>query len=180
MVGRTRKKNQYRRKGQSLIAANKIKPEQWQISNVEAKEALKAFGCNVKEIKKIHRLKHQVCISYWDQKGNVCSGFFSYRIFARWQREVSKLINCCQTLEEWHTLNHIMQYEFAYYPYLRDMEDALQNTLENRLCVLKVTLQQPVIPDVLLRMKAAEPLGMHSQVEPGNEVNEVNEVIVSY
>jgi len=148
MVGRTHKKNQYRRKGQSLIAANKIKPQQWQISDTEAKEALKAEGCNVKEIKKIRYLKHQVCISYWDEKGNVCSGFFSYRIFARWQREVENLVDCCQTLKEWHRLNHITQYEFAHYPYLRDMEDALQSALENRLCVLRATVREAVFPSV--------------------------------
>jgi len=146
MVGRTHKKNQYRRKGQSLIAANKIKPEQWQISDTEAKEALKAEGWNVKEIKKIRCLKHQVCLSYWDEKGNVCSGFFSYRIFARWQTEVEKLISCCQTRKEWQILNHIMQYEFAYYPYLRDMEDALQSALENRICVLNATAREAVFP----------------------------------
>lgn len=41
---------QYRRKGQSLIAANKIKPEKWDISNSEAKEVLQAQGYNVKDI----------------------------------------------------------------------------------------------------------------------------------
>ncbi|GEM_PF-578674 len=145
MVGRTHKKSKYRRKGQSLIAAHKIKPEQWQISDTEAKEALKAEGWNVKEIKKIHCLKHQICISYWDQKGNVCSGFFSYRIFKRWQTEVEKLICCCQNPKEWHMLNHIMEYEFAYYPYLQSMEDTIVNALENRLRVLETTPQQAVL-----------------------------------
>lgn len=139
---------QYRRKGQSLIAANKIKPEKWDISNSEAKEALQAQGYNVKEIKKIRCLTHQVCISYWDEKGNVCSGFFSYRIFTRWQIEVEKLIERCQTLKEWRHLNHIMQYEFAYYPYPKNIDNALHNALENRLCVLKETTQQAVFQDI--------------------------------
>ena len=60
MVRYSRKICQYRRRGQSLIAANKIKPEKWDISNTEAKEALQAQGCNVKEIKKIRCLTHQV------------------------------------------------------------------------------------------------------------------------
>jgi hypothetical protein len=89
-----------------------------------------------------------VCISYWDEKGNVCSGFFSYRIFTRWQIEVEKLIERCQTLKEWRHLNHIMQYEFAYYPYPRDMDNALHNALENRLCVLEETTQQAVFQDI--------------------------------
>lgn len=145
MVRKTRKIHKYRRKGQSLISANKIQPELWHISHAEAKEALKAIGHNVKHIKKISKLKHQVCISFWDEKGGVCSGFFSYRIFTRWQREVSQLIYCCQTLNDWQELNHIMKYEFAYYPYEREMEDALNEELENRSCVLNATSRQAVL-----------------------------------
>ena len=87
MFTKSRKVNRYRRKGQNLITANQIKPENWDISDAEAKEALKVKNINVKEIKKIHKLKHQVCISFWDEKGNICSSFFSYRIFSRWQQE---------------------------------------------------------------------------------------------
>ena len=145
MFHKPRKINSYRRKGQSLIAANKIKPEQWYISHAEAKEALKATGYKVKQIKKIHCLKHQVCISFWDVKGNICSSFFSYRIFRRWQREVEQLIDTCQTLNEWKKLNHIMQYEFVHYQYFHEIEDLLSTALENRLSVLKVTSQQAVL-----------------------------------
>lgn len=60
MFRKPRKINQYRRKGKNLITTNKIKPEQWNISEAETKEALKAKGYDVKQIKKIHRLKHQV------------------------------------------------------------------------------------------------------------------------
>ena len=148
MFRQPRKTNQYRRKGKSLIAANKIKPEQWQISNTEAKEALKAKGYKVKQIKKIHCLKHQVSISFWDTKGNICSSFFSYRIFARWQKEVEKLIYHCPNLKEWTKLNHIMHYEFAYYSYPSEIEDALNTALENRLSVLKATAQQAVFNDI--------------------------------
>ncbi|KAF3885631.1 MULTISPECIES: hypothetical protein [Nostocales] len=130
----------YRRKGQSLIASNKIKPEEWEISNAEAKHALKAQGCKVKEIKKIRCLKHQVCISYWDEKGGVCSGFFSYRIFTKWQVEVEKLVNACQSLKEWVLLDRIMKYEFACYPYLKDMEDVLRNALKNCLYILETSV----------------------------------------
>nr|WP_272819194.1 hypothetical protein [Scytonema hofmannii] len=131
---------QHRRKGQSLIASHRINPEEWQISNAEAKDALNAQGCKVKEIKKIRCLKHQVCISYWDEKGGVCSGFFSYRIFRQWQAEVERLVNTCQTLKEWVLLNHIMKYEFAYYPYLTDMKNLLSNALKNRLYALEASV----------------------------------------
>ncbi|MBD2387614.1 hypothetical protein [Cylindrospermum sp. FACHB-282] len=144
MFRKPRTTNQYRRKGKNLITANKIKPEQWQISNNEAKEALKAKGYKVKQIKKIHCLKHQVSISFWDTKGNICSSFFSYRIFARWQKEAEKLIYHCSNLKEWTKLNHIMQYEFAYYSYPSEIEDTLSTALENRLYVLKATFQQAV------------------------------------
>ncbi len=147
MVSWTRKKTQYRRKGQSLIAANKIKPQFWHISEAEAKEALVAQGEHVQKIKKIRCLKHQVCISYWNEQGGVCSSFFSYRIFARWQNEVEKVIYTCPTVKEWTKLQRIMRYEFAYYNYFREIEDALYTALENRLCVLKTTTLQAVFTD---------------------------------
>ncbi|WP_254625778.1 hypothetical protein [Nostoc sp. TCL240-02] len=145
MFRKPRKINQYRRKGKNLIATNKIKPEQWNISEAETKEALKVKGYDVKQIKKIHLLKHQVCVSYWDAKGNICSSFFSYRIFARWQEEVEKLIYTCETLKEWAKLNYVMKYEFAYYHYPSEIEDILHAILENHLSVLKATLQQVVL-----------------------------------
>ncbi len=148
MFRKPRKINQYRRKGKNFIATNKIKPEQWNISDAETKEALKVKGYDVKEIKKIHLLKHQVCISYWDVKGNICSSFFSYRIFARWQQEVEKLIYTCETLKEWEKLNYVMKYEFAYYHYPSEIEDTLHAILENHLSVLKATVQQVVLQNI--------------------------------
>jgi hypothetical protein len=145
MFRKPRKINQYRRKSKNLIATNKIKPEQWNISDAETKKALKVKGYDVKQIKKIHLLKHQVCISYWDVKGNICSSFFSYRIFARWQKEIEKLIYTCQTLREWAKLNYVMKYEFAYYHYPSEIEDALDTILENHLCLLKTTEQQVIL-----------------------------------
>jgi hypothetical protein len=148
MFRKLRKGKQYSRQGKNLIAANKIKPEQWEISDTEAKEALQAKGHDVKQIKKINCLKYQVCISFWDTQGNVCSSFFSYRIFARWQKDAEKLVNGCQTLTELIKLNHIIQCEFAYYHYLSNIEYALQTALENRLSVLNTTVQ----PAVLVRI----------------------------
>jgi hypothetical protein len=148
MFRKPHKINQYRRKRKNLIATNKIKPEQWNISDAETKEALKVKGYNVKQIKKIHLLKHQVCISYWDVKGNICSSFFSYRIFARWQKEVETLIYTCQTLKEWAKLNYVMKYEFAYYHYPSEIEDTLHTILQNHLSVLKATIEQVVLQDI--------------------------------
>lgn len=144
MSGHSREINKYRRKGKNLISANKIKPQEWQISEPEAQEALQGKGYDVKQIKKIHCLKYQVCISYWDNKGNICSSFFSYRIFIRWHEEAEKLIDGCQNLKAWARLNHIMSYEFVYYNYLSEMEYALYQALENRLSELKITEQQAV------------------------------------
>jgi len=145
MFRKLSKGKQYRRQGKNLIAANKIQPEQWDISDTDAKEALQAKGYDIKQIKKINCLKYQICISFWDTKGNVCSSFFSYRIFARWEKEVEKLVDGCQTLKDLIKLNHIMQYEFAYYHYLSNIEYVLQTALENRLCVLNTTAQPAVL-----------------------------------
>jgi hypothetical protein len=132
-----RAKNQSRHQRRNLIATNKIKPERWLLSEAEIIEALKAKGCKVKKIKKICCLKHQVSISYWDEKGGVCSSFFSYRIFVRWQKEVEMLINHCPTLGEWSQINHIMKYEFSHYEYFIEVVDLLNAALENRLCGLR-------------------------------------------
>jgi hypothetical protein len=143
-----RKINRYRRQGKSLIRSNKIKPKQWQVSEGEAKAALKAKGINIKQIKKIRSLQHQVCISFWDEQGNICSSFFSYRIFSYWQQEVERLIENCQTVKAWARLNYIMSYEFAAYNYRIEIEEALRRALENRLLVLNNTAKQAVFQNI--------------------------------
>ncbi|MDB9373691.1 hypothetical protein [Nodularia sphaerocarpa] len=148
MFRRQRKVKKYRRPGRSLIASKEIKPDEWKFSDAEIKEALKVKGCDVKQVKTIRYLKHQVCIAFWDAKGNVCSSFFSYRIFARWQTEVEKIIYYCPTLDKWQNLNSTMQYEFAYYDYISEMSDVLSTALENRLYVLKATELAAVFYDV--------------------------------
>ncbi|MBD2664481.1 hypothetical protein B6N60_03805 [Richelia sinica FACHB-800] len=143
--------NKYRRQRKNLISTHKIKPEHWQISEAEAKLALIAKGFKVKEIKKIHCLKYQVSISFWDMQGNICCSFFSYRIFALWQREVEKLIDNCQSLKAWARLNYLMSYEFAYYHYLGETEQALHQALENRFLVLNSTTQSAAFSEVELQ-----------------------------
>ena len=148
MSGKKNKKKRYRPRGKNLITSNRIKTENWSISPVEAKAALRATGLDVKEIKKITLLKYKICISYWDEKGGVCSGFFSYRIFPTWHKEVEVLIENCPNFKRWQLLNRIMRREFMCFPYPKDMEDKLRHALNNRLYVLKTTARQTVTDDV--------------------------------
>ena len=99
-------------------------------------------------MKKVHHLKHQVCISYVTTKGITCSSFFSYRIFESWQKAVESLIYNCHSLKELYTLTRHIQYDIDYFPYLVEISDALAKlneviaqALENRTCQLKLTLQ---------------------------------------
>lgn len=124
-------------KGQSLISASKITPENWQLTNEEISQALKPLGITVKTVKKIRYLKHQVCISWWNEKGNICSSFFSYRIFARWQAEVERLIIACHTLKEFYRTIGYIQYDLAHYPYPLEMSDSIVIALENHECQLR-------------------------------------------
>lgn len=145
MAGKTRKMRQYRRKGQSLISANKITPENWHLTDKEIGQALKPLGITVKTVKKIHYLRHQVCISWWDEKGNVCSSFFSYRIFARWQAEVERLINACHTLKDFYKTISYIQYDLDNFPYPLEMSDAIAIALENRECKLRAAARESAL-----------------------------------
>ncbi|MEM9924711.1 MAG: hypothetical protein AAF915_13325 [Cyanobacteria bacterium P01_D01_bin.50] len=148
MFGKIAKKKLRRPRGKNLISSNRIKPDSWHISHAEVKVALRAAGFDVEEVKKVRLLKHQICISYWNHKGGVCSGFFSYRLFPTWQKEVEQLIENCPNFTEWQLLNYIMLREFKYYPYPVEMEDVLHNSLQNRLYVLKATERQTDSNDV--------------------------------
>lgn len=134
MTGRTRNP---RPKGQSLTAAGKIKPQQWNLSKDEAAEALRAIGIPVKEIKKIRCLRHQVCLSYWDEAGNVCSSFFSYRRFAQWQQSVEVLIGNCQSIPAWEQLGDIIEYDLLQFPYTVEMGNAIWDALKRHWYQLK-------------------------------------------
>jgi hypothetical protein len=122
-------RNRTLNKPQGLITLNKIKPEIWRIDDARIIKALIARGYDVKKIKKVKYLKHQLCISYWEEKGGVCSGFFSYRIFERWQRAVQKLVNDCRSLYEIHSVNKLIEYEFAHYPYPIEMQAVINDTV---------------------------------------------------
>ncbi|RUT02099.1 hypothetical protein DSM106972_061740 [Dulcicalothrix desertica PCC 7102] len=124
------------KKVQSLIAANKITPHVWRLSEANIIEALNAQGYNAKKIKKISYLKHQISISYWDKNGGVCSGFFSYRIFARWQQAVERLVYNCGNTRELQRLSELIEYEYTHYPYPWEIQEAINNTVENCTCEL--------------------------------------------
>ena len=150
MLPKTRKTRKYCRPGKSLIAAGFLNPQRWHnLSKGEIARALREHqGLSVKEVKKVHHLKHQVCISYITTKGITCSSFFSYRIFESWQKAVESLIYNCHSLKELYTLTRHIQYDIDYFPYLVEISDALAKlneviaqALENRTCQLKLTLQ---------------------------------------
>ncbi len=128
--------NQKQCKLQSLISLNKIKPQVWRLSEEQILKALRDRGYDVQKIKKMKYLQHQVCISYWDDKGGVCSGFFSYRIFERWQSAVEKLVYACNSLYEMHHNNKLIEYEFANYPYPIEIQAAIYETIESCTCQL--------------------------------------------
>jgi len=117
-------------KGQSLIAAHKITPKNWRLTHKEISPALAAVGVNVKTVKKVSYLKQQLCISWWDEKGKVCCSFFSYRIFARWQVQVEKLISACPTLKEFYRQINYIQYDLEHYKYSQKMSKSLPTALE--------------------------------------------------
>ena len=142
MARKTRKIRQYCQKGVSLISANKISPKNWQLSDNEIGQALKLLGIRVKKVKKIRYLKHQVCISWWDEKGNVCSSFFSYRIFAYWQAEVERLINACHTLKDFYRVIGYIKYDLENFPYPLEMSDAIASALENQECQLRAATRK--------------------------------------
>ncbi len=151
MIRNPHKSRPYRYRVRSLIATRRIKPEILYISEVEAKAALKAKGHEVRQIKKIRLLKHQVCISYWNEQGGVCSGFFSYRIFNCWHRAVEELICGCLTIKAWQTFSWIMRSELNYYPYPVDISITLNHKLKRRLSELQTNMIQSEIlyPEVV-------------------------------
>lgn len=123
-------RNRNCRSRRSLISANKITPRLWRLREAEIIEALNAQGYDAKKIKKISYLKHQISISYWDNNGGVCSGFFSYRIFARWQYAVQKLVYNCGSTTELKRLSQLIKYEYNHYPYPLEIQEAIDKTID--------------------------------------------------
>jgi len=135
-----RSRTKYYLRSKSLISAGKINPIKWLISKAEAKKALKDFGVPIKEAKKIHCLKHQICISYWNTEGKVCCSFFSYRIFERWLKAVKKLIHECQTLLDWEIVGDRIEYDLIKFYYPQAMANEIWHTLKTHWYQLQSTL----------------------------------------
>lgn len=129
-----------RSKRQSLTASGKIHPERWKtIPKGEVARALReSQGLAVKQVRKVYHLQHQICISYIDVYGNVCSSFFSYRLFESWQKAVESLIYTCSSLKELYNLRRIIQYDLDYFPYISNIADKISTVLESCFYELRV------------------------------------------
>ncbi|MBV8886528.1 MAG: hypothetical protein JO235_21380 [Chroococcidiopsidaceae cyanobacterium CP_BM_RX_35] len=140
MSHKIRRIRQYRFKGQSLTAAGKLHPERWKsIPKGEVARVLRENqGLSVKQVKKVHHLQHQICISYIDIDGNVCSSFFSYRLFESWQKAVESLIYTCSNLKELYNLRRIIQYDLYYFPYPSNIAGRISTVLESRFYELRM------------------------------------------
>jgi hypothetical protein len=115
---------------QSLTASGWLKPQRWQISKTEAAEALRM---PVNRIVKVYPKQHQVIVVYLNQKGQKCSSFFSYRLFARWQQEAIATIASCRNQQTLAPLEIIVQYDLEHFKYPVAIADAIWEALLNRI-----------------------------------------------
>jgi len=115
---------------QSLTASGWLKPQRWQISKTEAAEALRM---PVNRIVKVYPKQHQVIVVYLNQKGQKCSSFFSYRLFARWQQEAIATITSCRNQQTLAPLEIIVQYDLEHFKYPVAIADAIWQALLNRI-----------------------------------------------
>ncbi|XZN90429.1 MAG: hypothetical protein ACM65M_22825 [Microcoleus sp.] len=124
---RTRKTSHTR---QSLTASGWLKPQCWQISKKEAAEALRM---PVNRIVKVYPKQHQVIVVYLNKKGQKCSSFFSYRLFARWEQEAIATIASCRNQQTLAPLEIIVQYDLEHFKYPVAIADAIWQALLNRI-----------------------------------------------
>ena len=123
----TRKRRNTR---QSLTASGWLKPQRWQISKMEAAEALRM---PVTRIVKVYPKQHQVIVVYLNKKGQKCSSFFSYRLFARWQQEAIATIATCRNQQTLAPLEIIVQYDLEHFKYPVAIADAIWEALLNHI-----------------------------------------------
>jgi hypothetical protein len=115
---------------QSLTASGWLKPQCWQISKIEAAEALRMpVNCIVK----VYPKQHQVIVVYLNKKGQKCSSFFSYRLFARWQQETIAAIASCRNQQTLAPLEIIVQYDLEHFKYPVAITDAIWEALLNHI-----------------------------------------------
>ncbi|MCC3570445.1 MAG: hypothetical protein JGK30_06635 [Microcoleus sp. PH2017_40_RAT_O_B] len=115
---------------QSLTASGWLKPQRWQISKMEAAEALRM---PVNRIVKVYPKQHQVIVVYLNKKGQKCSSFFSYRLFARWQQETIATIASCRNQQTLAPLEIIVQYDLEHFKYPVAIGDAIWEALLNHI-----------------------------------------------
>lgn len=115
---------------QSLTASGWLKPQRWQISKTEAAEALRM---PVNRIVKVYPKQHQVIVVYLNKKGQKCSSFFSYRLFARWEQEAIAAIASCRNQQTLAPLEVIVQYDLEHFKYPVAIADAIWDALLNRI-----------------------------------------------
>ena len=120
---------------QSLTASGWLKPLGWQISH---KEAAVALQMPIERIVKVLAKRHQVIVVYLNDKGQKCSSFFSYRLFARWQTEAIATILSCKDLARLTFLEEIIQYELDHFLYPVEMADAIWENLLDQITRLTV------------------------------------------
>ena len=127
---RTQKNHKPSHTRQSLTASGWLKPQRWQISKKEAAEALRM---PVNRIVKVYPKQHQVIVVYLNQKGQKCSSFFSYRLFARWEQEAIAAIASCRNQQTLAPLEIIVQYDLEHFKYPVAIADAIWEALLNRI-----------------------------------------------
>lgn len=124
-----------RKTNQSLTGSGWLKPLLWQISPEEAADALKI---PVERIVKVHHKRHQVIMVYLNEQGQKCSSFFSYRLFARWQKETIEAILSCSILQTLEPLEEIVQYEIEHFHYPVEIANAIWGALLDHITRLTV------------------------------------------
>ena len=115
---------------QSLTASGWLKPQRWQISKIETAEALRM---PVNRIVKVYPKQHQVIVVYLNKKGQKCSSFFSYRLFARWEQETIAAIASCRNQQTLAPLEIIVQYDLEHFKYPVAIADAIWDALLNHI-----------------------------------------------
>jgi hypothetical protein len=77
--------------------------------------------------------QHQVIVVYLNKKGQKCSSFFSYRLFARWQQEAIAAIASCRNQQILAPLEVIVQYDLEHFKYPVAIADAIWEALLNHI-----------------------------------------------
>ncbi|MBD0307197.1 MAG: hypothetical protein ICV80_03380 [Microcoleus sp. T1-bin1] len=87
----------------------------------------------VNRIVKVYPKQHQVIVVYLNKKGQKCSSFFSYRLFARWQQEAIAAIASCRNQQILAPLEVIVQYDLEQFKYPVAIADAIWEALLNHI-----------------------------------------------